>query len=476
MKAPCSPPSARPRWETERDRARPTYGPAVARVAAALGRPLLPWQAQLANVAGETLPDGRMAHPLVIALVPRRAGKTVLTLATLIQRAAVRRDARCWYTAQTAGDAARALRDEWLPLIDASPLARSVGRRLTNGSEHLRLPSIGGRIGVFPPGRTGLHGQDADVVVVDEAWAFSAEQGAQLDAAIGPAQATRPGRQRWIISAGGDADSTWLLHLRDVGRAAAESGDPGLAYVEFSADPDLDDLDDPTTWARVHPAVGHTIDLDALRADRAVMDRDAFNRGYLTIFTEHTAEAVIERAAWAACADPGAAVTGRIALAYDVAVDLAWSSIAVASRAPDGRVTVELAAYLPGTGALVAEVERMRLAHRATVAAPPDGPATIATTELRRRGVEVDQLPGPAYSTACQALLDDVRRGQLVHRGQRALDVAARGAARRELGDGWAWTRKASHVDVSPIVAATVAAHRARSLGRGTAPLIRLGA
>ena len=474
-----SPGSAPPRWATDRDPAAPTYGPAVARVAELLGRPFLPWQRLVADVTGEQLPDGRMRFPTVVLLVPRRAGKTVLTFATLMQRSLTRAGARCWYTAQSGGDAGKTLRDEWLPLVEAGPLDAHVRKRLQNGAEQLRIPSTGARIGIFPPTRTGLHGQDADVVVVDEGWAFPAAHGAVLDAAIGPAQATRTGRQRFVVSAGGDVGSTWLLHLRALGRDAVAAGSctrDGLAYFEWSADEDVDDLDDPATWARTHPAIGHTIDVEALRSDYATMDRAGFYRGYLNVFTETLAVAAVDPAAWRACRDPEAAAAGRLALAYDVAVDGSWSSIAVASRRPDGVVVVELAKYLPGTADVADEVARMRAAHRASVHAPPDGPVTAVTAELRRRGVDVDELPAGRYATACAELLADVRDGRVAHRGQRPLDLAAAGAAQRQLGDGWAWTRRRSAVDIGPLVAATVAAAAARGVARGTAPLIRLPA
>lgn len=466
--------SAEPRWATPRTPGRPTYGPAVAGVAAQLGRPLMPWQRMVADVSGEVDPDtGRMAYPLVVLVVPRRAGKTVLTLATLLQRGLTRPQARVWYTAQTGGDASKTLRDEWLPLIDGSPFRRHVRRRLSNGSEHVRFPATGSRIGVFTPTRTGLHGQDADTVVVDEAWAFTADHGAVLDAAIGPAQATRTGRQRFVVSAGGDQSSTWLLALRQLGQEAITGDAGGVAYFEWSADPATDDVDDPAVWARVHPAVGHTIDVEALASDRRVMDRAAFARGYLGIFTETATDSAIDPAEWAACRDTGAAASGRLTCSYDVALDGAMSSVVVASRRPDGTVVAELAHYLPGTADVAATAARMRTEHRAALVAPPDGPVTAVTAELRRLGHDVTELRPAEYAVACQELADAVTNRAVAHRGQRALDLAVAAAARRPVGDGWVWTRRRSTADIGPLVAFTTATHAARSHHRGSAPLIR---
>ena len=47
-----------------------------------------------------------------------------------------------------------------------------------------------------------------------------------------------------------------------------------------------------------------------------------------------------------------------------------------------------------------------------------------------------------------------------MHTGQAQLWTALRGSARRPLGDGaWAFARKRSDADITPIVAATLALH-----------------
>jgi hypothetical protein len=88
----------------------------------------------------------------------------------------------------------------------------------------------------------------------------------------------------------------------------------------------------------------------------------------------------------------------------------------------------------------------------------------------------LDQLDGGArppwitaltprqLTTACAQLLDAVTTRAVRHRGDTALDRAAAAAARRTTGDGWAWSRRSSSADVSPLLAASLAlygdAHR----------------
>ena len=45
--------------------------------------------------------------------------------------------------------------------------------------------------------------------------------------------------------------------------------------------------------------------------------------------------------------------------------------------------------------------------------------------------------------------------GELRHTDQAVLNAAVAGATRRPYGDAWAWSRKSSSVDISPLVAAS---------------------
>lgn len=462
-----------PRFATPRTPDRPTYGPAVARAALSLGTQLMPHQQLVSDVAGEVLPSGRMAYPVVVLLMPRRGGKTKLLLPTFMQRAATIRNARCWYTAQTGGDAGDTMKSEWLPELDALSEAGAVRRRLSNGSEGFTLVRNGSRVGAFAPTRKALHGKDADVVGVDEAWAFSALDGKALMQAIKPAQLTRPQRQLWIISAGGDDSSEWLLDWRELGRALT-GPDQGIAYFEwhppvverpeggYALDPSVD-VDDPQTWADTHPAVGNTATLDALAEDRKVFGKDEFDRAYLNIFQTGALDRVLPRLAWEACTDPEAAVTPGWGLwvAYDVALDGASSSIVMARRHDDGRVYAEHVDEGPGTGWVADRVRQLAQQHGGQIVADSRGPVTVVTAELRRQGVDVTELTTADVATAAGQLLAALLDQTLSVRKSDPLDHAAAAAARRQLLDSWAVTRRSSTGNVAPVVALSFAHHMA---------------
>jgi hypothetical protein len=61
------------------------------------------------------------------------------------------------------------------------------------------------------------------------------------------------------------------------------------------------------------------------------------------------------------------------------------------------------------------------------------------------------------HGRACATIFDLVEQGKLRHLGTSELRAAVKGAKTRELGDAWAWARSKSSVDISPLVAVTLA-------------------
>jgi hypothetical protein len=180
---------------------------------------------------------------------------------------------------------------------------------------------------------------------------------------------------------------------------------------------------------------------------------------------------VVDPAAWAELADLTTASSAH-ALAGDVSADRGHAALAQAELDSRGRVLVEVVDYRGGTGWVVAAV-------RAWLAAHPGG---TVTCDALAAGTLADRLElagitctrtGPAQmARACADLLDGINNGLLGHRAQELLDAALACAGRRSLGDGWAWSRKATAVDISPLVAATLAAWSARVRPMAPAPFV----
>jgi len=87
-------------------------------------------------------------------------------------------------------------------------------------------------------------------------------------------------------------------------------------------------------------------------------------------------------------------------------------------------------------------------------------------------GVPVEEVTAGMLVTHCGAFFDAVTAGEIEHDSQPRLDAAAEAAISRQLGDAWAWDRRRSIVELSPLLAAThaVGAYRAtygESFGSG---------
>ena len=240
---------------TPREPERPSTGDVTLAHLARLRRAApMPWQWDVAAVAGELNDAGSgFRYGVVVLHVPRRAGKSVLALAAVLDRLDLIPDARCWYTAQTRETAAKLFRDEWCPMLE--PLGRLYRLRKSQGSEGVHKRRGSSRLQLFAPNQESLHSTNVDTAVVDEAWAFDLDTGAGIESGITPAQLTRPWRQTWIVSAGGTVSSTWLDRWLTLGETAA----PGVALFDIGAPADVD-IADPAVWSRYHPAYGYTVD------------------------------------------------------------------------------------------------------------------------------------------------------------------------------------------------------------------------
>lgn len=453
-----------PRWATPRCPDRLTLGGKVAEVAAALGKPLMPWQRYVADVALETDPGtGQLVYREVVVHVMRQQGKTTLQLPVLTHRCVGFGTAQhATYAAQSGVAARQKLLDEHAPMLLASPLGRLATVRRQSGHEAI-LWRNGSRHTITAATEKAGHGTTLDLAVIDEAFAYT---DARLEQAFVPAMQTRPQPQLWVMSTAGTDASTYLRAKVDSGRARAESGLTDLvAYFEWSFADD-DDPGDPATWRARMPAMGHTVTERAVAAARASMEDREFLRAFGNRWVPRTViETVIDPLTWAGLEDSESVPSDPLVFAVDVSPDRAWTSIAVAGRRPDGCTHVELTARGRGTGWAVDRLADMAQDWSAPmVVLDPAGPAGGLVAALEERAVKVTPVSGRELAQACGSFFDAVMERRLRHTAQPPLNEAVLASRRRPMGDAWAWARKDATSDISPLVAVTLAAHGLQAL------------
>jgi hypothetical protein len=191
------------------------------------------------------------------------------------------------------------------------------------------------------------------------------------------------------------------------------------------------------------------------------MREPEFRRAYLNQRQDRSASApwqVITEPDWLGCVDRRSRIVDEPTLALDVTPSRSMASLCAAGLRSDGVAHVEVVGNRPGTGwVLDWFAADDRASKYKNVVIDPVGAAGSLIGELRALGVRVTEISTRQLVTGCGRFYDMVGNRQLRHIDQTPLTAAVAGAKRRSLGDAWAWHRRDTTVDVSPLVAATLA-------------------
>ncbi len=427
-----------------------------------LGITLLPWQRWLLIHALELLEDRTYRYRTVVLLVARQSGKSTVLQILALWRMFVDQAPLVIGTAQNLDVA----EEQWQAVVDlAEGTPELAGEIATvtrvNGKKSLRLVS-GERYKVAAASRKGGRGLAGDLVILDE---LREHQNWDSWAAVTKTTMARARAQIWCASNAGARTSVVLTFLRRAAHAALgnpdgldlsdltapveEAGD-SLGIFEWSAPPGCDP-GDRGAWCQANPALGYLVTERAI-ASAARTDPDAvFRTEVLCQWVDVVAEAVIPPDLWAARGEPARIVTAT-GYALDVSEDGAWTAIAYS----DGR-HVKVVENRPGTN-WVLDALTPRAATVGEVALDASGPAGALVGPLERAGLGVRRVKPQEYAQACGEFYAAVIDGGLTHADQGELNTAVRWADRTPAGDGaWKWSRKKSTVDISPLVAVTLA-------------------
>lgn len=458
---------SRPRYATSRTPDRPTLGHAVAEVARRLGKPLMPWQRYVADVALEVDPiTGRLAYDEVGLTVPRQSGKSTLILAKAVHRATATGffgdRQKIVYTAQTRNKAREKWEEDYAAELKAS---KTFGPRIKphfgNGNEHIRF-SNGSRFGIESTTEKAGHGSTLDEAYIDEAFA---QVDNRLEQAFSPAMITRPNTQTWWVSTAGWLDgSPYLLDKVTRGRDQVEMGmREGLAYFEWSA-PDDADPDDRDVWRECMPALGYTITEEAIAAELRKMEGNLndFRRAYLNQWVtrdQPDVVPVIDMAGWAEQIGIERVRPKPVAFSVTVSNDRKWSSIGLAGRRADGSRHVQIVQAGRGTGWVPSRLAELERDWRPTgVIVNASGPAGSLIAPIEAAGVKVTKATTADYAQGCAMLSDGVFERTIHHADQPQVN-ASLGAARKKktAGGAYYFVPTDPSTDIAPLTAICLA-------------------
>lgn len=456
---------ATPRFATPRDQSRPTLGHEVEQVANTLGYTLSTWQRLVADTALELNQQGHLIYRRIVLSCGRQVGKSFLLGCLHIWRLLYGTE-HGWglrqldvHTAQTRESAVRMLQYDWYPMLEGTSYDDQVtkfGR--ARGSESLEFGAD--RLVITPPTLTGGHGlSQVSLATLDEAFAFA---DSRVEVGLMPTQLVAVSPQTWVTSAAGASglDSPYWFGLVEHCRERFDLPDQQTAFFEWAAT-DEDDPDDEATWYRACPALGDTLTLDAIKFFHQSMSPDDFARSILNKWTG-AGSRIINAAAWAQCADVAVDLGDRLWLAIDaspVGPHGRAGSIAVGGWTPDGNVGVKLIKNAPGVDWLPDFVEQAtRKRKYVSLTLDAIGPVRSLVPDIKARAkCRVEVMDSNDYVAACTRFVDNVSVAGLRYAPDHALNAAVDGAARRIVGDGFAFSRRHSTADLSPLVACTLA-------------------
>jgi hypothetical protein len=318
----------------------------------------------------------------------------------------------------------------------------------------------------------GGRGFSADFLLLDEAM-YVAEA---FLGALMPVISARPNPQIWYMGSAVDQNTMDGVVFARLRQRALDRQRGRMAYLGWSAayvdgeliwetpaDVPREATTDSEVVARANPALGIRIDLDhVLETEWPAMSHETFCVERLGVgdwpTEDNTADQVIDLDDWDALEDAESRRDGAVCFCFDVSPDRRTASVAVAGHRDDGFRHAEVARSDAGTAWVVPYLTGLSERHDDAVFVCDDrGPAASLIPDLLNAGVEVLTFNATEHARACGAFVDAVAEREFRHLGDPRLKSALRGASQRPLGDAWAWSRKSSSVDISPLVAVTLA-------------------
>lgn len=448
-----------------------TAGQEAIDLAALAGLRLDPWQQHVLRLGMGEKPDGSWSAFEVAVNVPRQNGKGGIIEARELWGLFIGGEELILHSAHEFKTAKNAFKRIERLIRGCPDLHKRVRTyRQTVGEEGIELHS--GQVLRFiarskGSGR-GFTGHcnilDEDMILGDDA----------MDALL-PTMAAVEDPQIWYLgSAGIGAQSVQLGRLRRRALASIEAGtpDPSLAYFEWSADPHVDECpqdctahDDASSDEAVlkaNPAVGYRLTLAKVANERMTLSKDGYARERLGVgdYPSDSADTwqVIGEDAWRALAASESRPGDPVVFSVDMTPERSHAAIGVAGEWRGG-THVEVVDHRPGTGWILDRAADLHEKWKPRCwVVDAGGPAGSLIADLQERlGVEVVQPKAREVAAACGQFYDAVSEQVLSHLDQAPLSAALAGAQKRPLGDAWAWARRIVSVDISPLVAVTLA-------------------
>jgi len=419
------------------------------------------WQDGAGRLILATRDDGLYASDTVAMSIPRQVGKTYLMAAIIFALCLINPKITAIWTAHRVKTSKETfasmtgLAQQAKVKAHVRQIVRGRGDEavnFTNGSRVL----FGAREQGFGRGFSKV-----DILVFDEAQILG--ESAMEDMLAAQNVAPNP----LTIMAGTPPRPKDMGEVFTMIRQEALAGDSReTLYIELSADRAAD-IDDREQWRKANPSFPSRTPERAMLRLRKNLTAESFRREALGVWDEvKKHRAVISPYVWDTLADVGPADgVAPSALAVDMNHDR-FVSIAAAWREGE---TTHLEEVWAGPDASAAmEWLILRATRRTPIVIDAMSPAAALVAPLKGRRLRVVTSTAPDMAKACGLLVDKANTGHVTHSGQESIKVALLGAIKRPIGaaGGWGFDRSDPDVDISPLVAGTLALFGAETVKR----------
>ncbi|PST48589.1 terminase [Bifidobacterium callitrichos] len=251
-------------------------------------------------------------------------------------------------------------------------------------------------------------------------------------------------------------------------RDALHGDSDDTLYVEFSADRDANP-EDRGQWRKANPSYPARTSESAILRMRKNLGEDSFRREGLGIWDETNTLSVIDPELWKQGEVAERMDGGVTSFGLDMPPDRSALAVGACMKYADGSAHVELAEYRDTHRdgvAWAADWIKARWSRTACVAIDAQSPAMVLLPELKARHVPVKVVTANEMGQACGRMLDLIQAGMLRHlpdADQPQLAKAVANVTTRPIGRSGAfgWNKTGNDIDISPLVAVTVAAQGA---------------
>jgi len=427
------------------------------------------WQRHVLRSWLGLLEGGQLASPRCGLAVPRQNGKNALIeIVELFKMVELGR--RVLHTAHEVKTARKAFArlkyffgDRVADPVAAFPELNNLVRevRNTNGQEAIVLAN-GGQVEFIARSRSSGRGFTVDDLILDEAQELSED----ALAALVPTLSASPNPQRIFTGTppGPTAVGEVFTRVRTTGLAGK---DERLCWQEWRADLEAA-VDDPSQVAKANPALGIRLLWDTIADERADMSEETFARERLGLWETQSTLQVIHPDVWTNLRDApdparnykGSQPRDPVCFAVDITPDRQRATISLAGRRPDGLAHLEVVQNERGTGWTVLRLVELNAKWKPVgIVVDPGSPAGSLIPALQAAGIEPILTSTRDVGQACGLFYDLATTDGLRHLDDPRLNTALAAARKRPLGDSgaWAWHRKDSTTDITPLVAVTLA-------------------